>query len=752
MKGRIEVVLARFRDRERYVWQFAAVGCKCRMLSTQAAGGAFGTAVRRWQRGLSILATIASTITVSAAVRYVDLNNANPRQPYTNWTSAATDIQSAVDAADAGDQIVVTNGVYQTGGRVVYGAMSNRVAVTKPVTVQSANGPEATSIQGNSPPGNSAVRCVYLTDGAALVGFTLTNGATRSSGDATREQNAGGVWCESTSAIISNCTFTGNSAANAGGAAYLGTLNNCTLSGNSAQVGGGAYGSGLSNCTLTGNSANNGGATFEGNLNNCALTGNSASKAGGGAYRGLLNNCTVTGNASTSTGGSTGDGGGGAYNAKLNNCTLTGNTVATGSEGGGAYSGTLNNCTLVGNRASYGSGGASHANLYNCILYYNNDNNGNQNADYVACSLYYCCTTTLGGMDTGNFTNAPLFVNQAGGDLRLKFNSPCINAANNAYAVGTTDVAGRPRIVAGTVDVGACEYQGPYSLSGLTDGGGSVTIAPPMGDNFSNLQEVVTATPAPGWTLLQWLGDAAGSNPVVNLSMTRNKSVRAMFGTLLNVTVVGSGSIVSSPVSPGYPYGSQVRLTAVPATGNYLAFWANAAAGQTNNPLSFTLTNASPTVTAVFASLGGTKTNALTVISDGRGQVTLTPPGNRFPLNTNVLLQAKPDAGQEFLGWSGAASGSDNPLLVTMNSTKVITASFTKRPWLQGQGDPDLLSQDGFRLTLTGEFGVAYQILGSADLSGWAPLGTVTNDWGTVQFMDGAGTNVPQRFYRAMEE
>lgn len=133
-----------------------------------------------------------------------------------------------------------------------------------------------------------------------------------------------------------------------------------------------------------------------------------------------------------------------------------------------------------------------------------------------------------------------------------------------------------------------------------------------------------------------------------------------------------------------------------------------------------------------------------------RGPVTLTPPGNRYRLTTNVVLQAFPDAGQDFLGWSGAASGSQHPLTVTMNSNKVITASFTQRPWLQGEGDPDLLRQDGFRLTLTGEFGAIYQLFGSVDLSGWTALGTVSNAWGTVQFTDPAGTNHPWRFYRAL--
>ena len=287
------------------------------------------------------------------------------------------------------------------------------------------------------------------------------------------------------------------------------------------------------------------------------------------------------------------------------------------------------------------------------------------------------------------------------------------------------------------------------TLTALTDGGGSVAIAPPAGDYFSNGLAVVTATAAPGWTFLQWLGDATGTNPVVNLNMTRNKTVRAMFGTALNTSIVGGGSIVVSPVSPWYPYGSLIRLTAAPVTGNSLAFWGNSGAGRTNNPLLFPVTNANPTVTTVFASLGGPETVALTVLPDGRGQVTLTPPGNRFEFGTNVVLQATPDAGQAFLGWGGDASGTANPLTVLADANKVVTASFTKRPWLAGEGNPALLTQEGFRVTLTGEFGAAYEILGSTDFSGWTPLGTVTNTWGTVQFTDSAGATNAHRVYRA---
>ncbi len=397
---------------------------------------------------------VSATVQVHVAelaVHFVALNNNASVAPFTNWISAATNIQDAIDAASqVGALILVSNGVYESGGRVVHGAMTNRIAVTKPVTVQSVNGPSVTVIRGAGPIlGNAAVRCAFVGSGAALVGFTLTNGFTRSSGDVVREQSGGGAWCQP-SARLSNCVITGSSCRENGGGVFGGTLHNCTLAANSANFGrgGGSYIGTLHNSILSENFASSGGGSSAGTLFKCHIYGNDAS-SGGGVEGAELHQCILALN-------TTGNDGGGAYQSTLLNCLLAGN-AADHEYGGGAAQCSLLNCTIAGNTAFW-EGGTSECIVYNCIEYFNQAVVGPHNS---ASSEYsHSCTTPMPTNNIGNITNDPRFVDAPGLNYDLLADSPCIDAGVGGTEVTvSSDIAGNPRLLGARPDLGAYEFR-----------------------------------------------------------------------------------------------------------------------------------------------------------------------------------------------------------------------------------------------------------------------------------------------------
>jgi len=388
-------------------------------------------------------------------VHYVNLLNANPIPPYLSWATAATNIQDAIDAASPGAEVLVTNGVYASGGRSVHGTMTNRVVVDKALHLRSVNGPQLTTIEGKRVPGinwDGSIRCVYLADGARLSGFTLTNGHTQSSGSVETERNGGGLWCESFNVRVTDCVITDNGATWYGGGAFRGTLERCSLTSNFAsQRGGGVADAALSNCALTGNFA--------------------------GYY------------------------GGGAAEISAVNCVLTGNS--TFNQGGGAWMSELANCTLTKNSTLGQGGGVSGGSLINSIVWDNTATNAPNVADFVdeAATIYsiscnYSCTIPMPSSGVGNTSSPPMFADPTGANLRLHFNSPCINTGDNTDALEPTDLDGNPRIVGGTVDMGAYEFQTTQPTLRIAQSGTNILLAWPLWASHFDLQQTTVLPPS----------------------------------------------------------------------------------------------------------------------------------------------------------------------------------------------------------------------------------------------------------------
>lgn len=328
------------------------------------------------------------------------------------------------------------------------------------------------------------------TDATAVIdGFRITAGNPR--GAYPDYARGGGMYNETGSPTVLNCTFTGNSAKFGGGMYNSGaspTVTNCTFSGNSAD------GGGIS--SLGGGGMYNVGSSPV--LTYCTFRSNSAwldaySGVGGGGLanyggRPTLTNCTFSMNSATS--------GAGMYNySKLltaTNCTFVGNFALH--RGGGIYSEgdwfsgpTLINCSFSGNIAG-SSGGAmyslqSQPTVTNCIVW---DNGRDPIDSHDGGPTVHYSIVQGGWPGIGNSTSDPGFVSIT--DLRLMPGSPAIDAGNTTALPADVadldgdadtaeriprDLAGNPRVVddgatvdtgvpgSSVVDMGAHEFQPP---------------------------------------------------------------------------------------------------------------------------------------------------------------------------------------------------------------------------------------------------------------------------------------------------
>lgn len=249
-----------------------------------------------------------------------------------------------------------------------------------------------------------------------------------------------------------------------------------------------------------------------------------------------------------------------------------------------------------------------------------------------------------------------------------------------------------------TQNVGATFAIKSLNLAVSTEGSGSGTItgAPANPIEYGTVI-TLTAAPSPNSDFAGWGGACTGaSSETCILTMTQPYSVSAVFNlktyTLtVNIAGSGSGSVSGAPANP-ITHGSVVTLTATANANSNFTGWTGACAGTAPCVLTmtqprtvtatFTLKNVDPDEFEVTISNSGDRgTVTVEVITETLRANVQSPmrtasPAALYPEGTILRLTATPFRGYSFVGWSGDATGAQNPLEVTVTGPLAIAVLF----------------------------------------------------------------------------
>jgi uncharacterized repeat protein (TIGR02543 family) len=147
------------------------------------------------------------------------------------------------------------------------------------------------------------------------------------------------------------------------------------------------------------------------------------------------------------------------------------------------------------------------------------------------------------------------------------------------------------------------------TLTTSVTGSGSINLNPAGGSYSCGTSVVVTANPATSDYIFTGFGGAlSGTTNPQTIVLNANSAVSATFQQTsfpVNVTIVGPGTVTTSPSASSYASGTDVQLTATPNSGAYFVGFTGdltSAASQANVTV-----NATTNITATFANLQITK-------------------------------------------------------------------------------------------------------------------------------------------------
>src|SRR5690625_1021146 len=233
-----------------------------------------------------------------------------------------------------------------------------------------------------------------------------------------------------------------------------------------------------------------------------------------------------------------------------------------------------------------------------------------------------------------------------------------------------------------------------YTLSVIPTPAEGGTVTPSSGE-FTKGEEVeISAQANENWIFDKWEGDYKGSNPITTITMDSSIVIAALFTKQdypVTIHLEGEGQVyqeIVRPKSNDYPHGTTIRLTAEPDHGWYFSRWEGDVEGE-ENPVEITV-DGETEITAVFERLEF----PLTVHVKGEGTVTqqIVPAKTTdYTYETVIELTATPETGWTFVRWEDDLEGNENPIDITIDDEKEVTAVFEENQYtltvvIEGEG------------------------------------------------------------------
>ena len=254
-----------------------------------------------------------------------------------------------------------------------------------------------------------------------------------------------------------------------------------------------------------------------------------------------------------------------------------------------------------------------------------------------------------------------------------------VDAASNAYVTGDTWSTNFPiqdplqGSNAGLVDAFIAKLSSTYSLTLEAGEGGTTSPKPGTHSYEAETKVTIEAVPDDGYRFSHWSGDVSGTDNPMKITMDSDKSVTANFIRQYTLTITSEPGGTTDPTPGTYTYdsGIEVTITATPENGYRFGGWSGDISSA-ENPITISMSS-DISIKANFI-----RQYTLTLTS-GPGGTTQPSPGIYvYDEGTDVTISCIPDTHCRFSHWSGDASGTSDPLTITMDSDKSITANFIR--------------------------------------------------------------------------